>query len=540
MIIKEYDILIENAKIVDGTGSPWYKSDIGITGDTIKKIGNLKNSYGKYKIDAIGKVVCPGFIDTHTHFDLAPFGFGEFRDPLLKMRLYQGVTTQIAGCCGNSMAPITEKNKQEWFAQRTSRAIKRSNEAKWLTFKGLFEELKKQNLGTNYAYYVGHSTLRFNVLGFRSKKADNNDIKKMKKLLRRSIEEGAIGLSTGLAYSPGIFSDTEELVKLCSVLSDYNAIYASHIRSDTDQFLNAVKEVIEIAEKNGIPGQIHHVKIRKRNSSKEMIEEFFRIVYEARKRGVDITMDLYPYIASWLGVDALMLPSWGREGGIKKTIERLNDKTLVLKMKEDTSILRHWASEKELEEDSKNIVIVAAQTCKEFVGKSLFEISKLMENDPFEAAVKIIKMTKTEASAVYISMKEDDVIQFLKSPLSMIGSDSVPTRMGWSAHPRNNGTFPRILGKYVRNDGVISLEEAVYKMTGLSATRFRFDDRGLLKEGLKADIVIFDENKIIDTATYLEPFNKPKGIEYVMVNGCISIEKGEFTGKVNGKILKRK
>ena len=536
----EFDILIKDAKIIDGTGSPWYKGDIGITGDKIKKIGNLKNFTGKYKINAMGKVVCPGFIDTHTHFDLAPFEFGEFRDPLLKMRLYQGITTQIAGCCGNSMAPLTEGNKQEWFAQRTSRAIRRYNEANWLTFKELFKELKKQDLGTNYAYYVGHSTLRFNVLGFSSNKADKNDIKKMKKLLRQSIEEGAIGLSTGLAYSPGIFSDTEELVELCSVLSDYNAIYASHIRSDTGKFLNAVKEVIEIAERNGIPGQIHHVKIRKRNSSKEIIEEFFRIIHEARKRGVDITMDFYPYNASWLGVDALMLPSWAREGGNEKIVERLNDKILISKMKKDTFKLRNWINEKDIIEDSKNIIIVAAQTCKEFVGKSLFEISKLIGNSPFEAAIKIIKMTNTKASAVYISLKEEDMIHFLKCSFTMVGSDSVPTRLGWSAHPRNNGTFPRILGKYVRDDGIISLEEAVYKMTGLSATRFRFDDRGLLKEELKADIVIFDENKIIDTATYLEPFNKPKGIEYVIVNGCISIEKGEFSGKVNGEVLKRK
>jgi len=536
----EFDILIKGAKIVDGTGSPWYKGDIGIIADKIKKIGNLKNFTGKNIIDAKGKVVCPGFIDTHTHFDLVPFEFGEFQDPLLKMRLYQGITTQIAGCCGNSMAPITLENKKEWLSQRTARAIRRHGEANWLSFKELFIELGKQDLGTNYAYYAGHATLRFNVLGFSSKKADKNDIEKMKQLLRQSIEEGAIGLSTGLVYSPGIFSDTEELVELCSVLSDYNAIYASHIRSDTGKFLDAVEEVIEIAERNSIPGQIHHIKIRKRNSSKEIIEKFFRIIHDARKRGVDITMDLYPYIASWLGVDALMLPSWAREGGTEKIIERLNDKALILKMKQDTCKLRNWMSEKDIIKDSKNIIIVAAQTYREFVGKSLFEISKLIGYSPFEAAIEIIKMNELEASAVYISLKEEDIIQFLKCPLTMIGSDSVPTRLGWSAHPRNSGTFPRILGKYVRDDGVISLEEAVYKMTGLSATRFRFDERGLLKEGLKADIVIFEENKIIDTATYMEPFNKPKGIEYVIVNGCISIEQGEFTGKVNGKVLKRK
>jgi len=538
--VMEFDVLIKDAKIVDGSGVPSYKGDIGIIGEKINKIGNLSSYPAKYCIDANNKIVSPGFIDTHTHFDLVPFAFGEFRDPLLKMRLYQGITTQVAGCCGNSMAPITEKNKQEWLIQRTSRVIKRYKEAHWETFEEFFTELEKQELGTNYAYYVGHSTLRFNALGFSSNKATKDDMEKMKRLLRQSIEAGAIGLSTGLVYSPGVFSDTEELVDLCSVLSDYNAIYASHIRNDTDKFLKAVEEVVEIAEKNSIPGQIHHVKVRKRNSSEKIIQEFFSIVNGARENGIDITMDIYPYNASWLGLDALMLPPWTREGGNQSILKRLSDSKMISKIKEDTSKLRSWNSDEDIIEESKNIIVVSALGNKKFVGKSLYDVSKMMSMIPMETAIEIIKMTQVESSVVYISLKEEDVVSFLKSPYTMIGSDAVPTKSGWTAHPRNNGTFPRILGKYVREEKLLSLEEAINKMTGLSATRFRFDDRGLLKEGLKADIVVFDENEVIDTATYIEPFNEPKGIEYVIVNGCISIKKGKFTGKVNGKLLKRK
>jgi len=537
---REFDILIRDAKIVDGSGMPCYTGDIGIIGEKINKIGQLKSYPFKYCINAKNKVASPGFIDTHTHFDLAPFDFGEFRDPLLEMRLNQGITTQVAGCCGNSMAPITEQNKKKWFTQRTSRVIKRYQEAHWGSFGEFLDELEKQKLGTNYAYYVGHGTIRYNVMGFSAKKPTRNDMNEMKRLQRNSIEEGAIGLSTGLAYSPGIFSDTEELVELGSVLSDYHAIYASHIRSDTAEFLNAVKEVVEIAEKNHIPGQIHHVKIRKRNSSPDVMDKFFNIIDHARERGIDIMMEVYPYTASWLGIDALMLPAWAREGEIIKIIERLQDRSLISKIKKETSELRSWYSEEDIIEDSKNLIVVAMPSYEEFVGKTLFEISKMMGKHPFETAIDLIILSKLEASIVYISLKEEDLVRFLKYPFTMIGSDSVPTKAGWSAHPRNNGTFSRILGKYVREEKLLTLEKAIHKMTGLSANRFKLHDRGFLKEGNKADIVIFDEKEIEDTATYLAPFNKPKGIEYVIVNGCISIDKGKFTGKTNGEVLRRK
>ncbi len=328
-------------------------------------------------------------------------------------------------------------------------------------------------------------------------------------------------MSTDLVYTLGVFFETEELVELCSVLSDYNGIYASHIRSDTGVFLKAVEEVIEIAEKNSIPEQIHHVKVRKRNSLKKIIEEFFNSINRAKERGVDITMDIYPYNASWLGLDAPdFTPVGTKRGGNDNVLKRLYDKNLVSKIKIDTSRLKNWNSDKDIVEESKNIIIVSAPGKKELIDKLLFDTSKMFNTEPIKTDIEIIKMTRVE---LYISLKEEDIKWFFKCPYTMIGSDAIPNKLKWSVHPRNYGTFPRILGKYMREEKLLSVKEAIHKMTGLSATGFRFDDRDLLKEGLKTDIVVFDENEVIDRANYLEPFNTSNGIEYVIVNDCISV-----------------
>lgn len=529
-----YDILIKNGKIVDGTGSPWFKGDIGIRENKIEAIGNLKNCTASKIINADGKIVSPGFIDSHTHFDLGPFTFIDFQDHLLKRRLYQGITTQISGCCGTSPAPLLQNTKVEWMKRVN---IENFDGVKWLSFKEYLDELTKCDLGTNYASYVGHGTIRFNVMGFDDRKPNSDEMEQMKSLLHQAIKDGAIGISTGLIYPPGVFSDTEELVELCSVLSDYNAIYASHMRSESSSWLKSVKEVIEIAEKNNIPGQIHHVKIKHENS-KELVKEFFDIVNKARERGVDITFEQYPYKASWTSLDAI-LPSWTFEGGKIRTLNRLNNIDILPKIKEDIYKSHGWENSDDELEGSKNILLIEGDGFEQFIGKTLYEISEEMKKSPLDCAFEIIIKSNLGASAAYFGMKDDDIKELLKSPLTMIGADSGPSLIGASAHPRNNGTFPKILRKYVREEQVLSLEEAVYKMTGLPASRFNFNDRGLIKEGMYADIVIFDENKIKDNATYTDPFGKPEGIDYVLVNGCISIDNGEFTGEVNGMVLRK-
>lgn len=530
----KFDILIKNARIIDGTNTPWYKGDIGIINDRIEFIGKSIGEKTNIVIDANEKFVCPGFIDSHTHFDLGPFSFLNFQDHLLKRRLYQGITTQITGCCGCSAAPVTEKNKIEWLIDY---GINNTEKIKWNDYGEYLDELSKQELGTNYIGYVGHGTIRFNVLGFSDRKPNREELEEMKSILRKSLKEGAIGMSTGLIYPPGVFADTEELIELSNVLSEFNAIYASHIRNESNDWINSVKEVIEIAEKNNITGIVHHMKV-KSPKHKELVKECLDIVYEARNRGVDITFEQYPYEASWTGLSAI-LPSWTFEGGNVATLKRLRDKSISNKIKEEIFEEYGWKNHEDELEGSKKILIVEAKKFEDYIGKTLYEISEIINKSPIDAAIEILIGSNLNTSAAYFGISEECIKTILSSPLTMIGSDSGPSKIGGGSHPRNNGTFPRILGKYVREENIISWENAVFKMTGFPASKFNLINRGLIKQGMFADIVIFDPKIISDGATYIDPFEKPKGIDYVIVNGCISIQNSEFTGNVDGKVINR-
>lgn len=529
-----FDILIKNARIVDGTNTPWYKADIGIIDDKIEFIGKSTNNTSNIFIDAQEQFVCPGFIDAHTHFDLGPFTFLNFQDHSLKRRLYQGITTQITGCCGCSAAPITKENKDEWLLDF---GINNTDNINWNSFGEYLNELNKQKLGTNYAGYVGHGTIRYNILGYSDKKPNKEELEKMKSILRKSLEEGAIGMSTGLIYPPGVFAETEELIELSSVLSEFNAIYASHIRNESSNWIESVKEVIVIAEKNNIPGIVHHMKV-KNPEHKKLVNECLDMVYEARNRGVDITFEQYPYEASWTGLSAL-LPSWTFEGGNEKILKRLKDKLTTEKIKKEIFVEHGWKNSKDELEGCKKILILEAKNFENYIGKTLYDISKITDKSPIYSAFEILIGTSLNSSAAYFGISQECIKTILKSPLTMIGADSGPSTIGASSHPRNNGTFPKVLGKYVREEGLLSWEEAVFKMTGFPSSKFNLTNRGLIKQGMFADIVIFDPEEIIDSATYVDPFGKPKGINYVIVNGCISIKDGEFTGQVNGKVLKR-
>lgn len=531
----KFDIFIKNAKIMDGTGAPWFYGDVGVVGDEISFVGYNKNNTGKVEIDAAGKVLAPGFIDSHTHFDLGPFKFLDFEDSYFVRRLSQGITTQITGCCGTSPAPVTEENKKEWLLGDCGDNVDKVN---WCSFKEYLDELDKCKLGTNMASYVGHGTIRYNVLGFSDKLPNDEEIQKMKEIAKKAVEDGAIGISTGLIYPPGVFSDTKELVDLCSVLTEYKGVYASHMRSESSDFVNSVKEVIEIAEKNNIPGQIHHIKI-KHNNSNEMVKEGLELIEDARKRNIDMAFDLYPYEASWTGLSQV-LPSWTFEGGHDKTIERLKDETLFNKIFSDIYVDYRWETALDEWEGSKNMLVLNGQDCENYAGKTIYEIAKELNMTPVKTVIKVLLDTNLSVTCAFFGIKEENIKTFLKSQYCMIGSDSIASKKNSSVHPRNNGTFPRILGKYAREDKVLTMEEAVKKMTGYTAQRFNFSKRGLVKEGFFADLVIFDENYVTDKATYIEPFNKPVGIDYVIVNGCITIENGEFTGKVNGHVIRKK
>lgn len=532
----KYDILIKNAKIIDGTNTPWFIGDIGIIGDCIAKIGKINQDLCKGEIiDAHGLVVAPGFIDSHTHFDLAPFDFYGSEDITNKRRLMQGITTQIVGCCGISPAPMLEESKSEWLDMTFG--IKTPKHVPWTDFKGYIDALSKCNLGTNYACYVGQGAIRHSVMGFSDRKPTEDELNQMKQLLQDSILAGAIGMSTGLIYAPGVFSEKDELVELCSVLSETRAIYASHIRSENAKWLESVAEVIDICESNKIPGIVHHLKTKAKDS-KILVDKVLDMIKDARCRGVDITFEQYPYEASSTGM-TIVLSSWMREGGRDKILQRLQDFDSFEMMRNSIMQDYGWKNEDEEWEGAKSMLVLSAEGHGEYIGKTIFEIAKELGKKPIRAVFDLLIETNLESIGAFFGIKEDDICTIMQSPYGMIGSDSDDCKPGETTHPRTSGTFPRVIGEYALKKDVISLENAIYKMSGFPATKFGLVGRGFIKTGFYADIVLFDENEIIDGSCYLKPFESPLGIKIVIVNGIISMKNGLRNEVYSGRLLKR-
>ena len=528
VIKSEFDILIRNGSIVDGAGNPWFKADIGIRDGKILKVGNLASSTGKKIIDARGLVVSPGFIDIHNHSDSALL-----INPKAESMIRQGVTTMLIGNCGKSASPSE----------------------KWQTLNKYFAQLDKQGVATNVAALVGHGDIRTMVLGEASRLPTSKELKEMKALVAQAMEDGAIGMSTGLDYAPGMFSDTNEIIELCKVVAKYGGIYTTHIRSGGPTWGKAVWEAIEIAEKSGVPLQISHLESHYGNWGNE--EKILKILEEARARGRDVKTDIPPYLCGGTGIFT-MLPVWAHEGGTPKILERLRDPVEREKIKE-------WILKKKTPTATSTMItdglpdkiwIGASQKNPNYVGKNLAQIAELRGKDPLDVAFDLIIEEGKNISMVIEHHFEDDMRILIKHPLSMIVSDGSalapygPLGEG-KPNPRSYGTFPLVIRKYVRGEtrkeeptevGVklLSLQEAVRKITSFPAQKLGLKDRGMLREDMWADIVIFDPQTIEDQATYVNPHQYPKGIPYVLVNGQIVIENGEHTGILPGKILRGK
>ncbi len=502
---ERYDILIKNGRIIDGTGNPWFIADIGINGKFIKKIGFIDERLGKRVINAKDLVVSPGFIDVHTHAE------GIEKNPKIENYSFQGVTTVIAGNCGNHSYPLKEH----------------------------FKKLKSNGISINYGSLVGHNTIRDIVMGKKQALPNEEEMKKMRKLLEQELKAGGIGLSTGLAYMPGIYSNTDELVELGKVVAKYHGIYTSHIRNQGKGIKEAIEEAIQVGEKNRIPVLISHIKL----AEESVWNEIWRIrkpVEEARERGVEVFLDQYPYTATSSGFES-SLPAWSREGGIEKFKERLLDREQYEKIKNHV-IQARLTSVKGINK-LQSIFIASCHWKKEYEGKNLEEILEMEGKEPTvgNGADLIIEIVKNgDAQGIFFQMDESDVKELMKLPYLMIGSDGAMQilKQGFP-HPRSYGTYPRILGKYVREEKVLTLEDAVRKMTSLPANTFRIRKRGILKENFYADIVIFSPENIADKATFGNPHQYPEGIEYVIVNGEIVVEKNRHTGKLPGMIIKR-
>ena len=528
----QYDILIVNAHILDGTGSPWYAGSVAIKDGKIAEIGRTGNAPARRTIDARGLVVAPGFIDLHSHSD-----FTLLVDGKAESKIRQGVTTEIIGETA-SAGPVLGPAVPQLDRQLSVMGLKRT----WTTLGEYFSTMQKHGMAVNIASYVGSGQVRLDVMGNVNRPPTPAELDKMKSLVDQAMREGAIGLGSGLIYPPNAFAKTDELVELAKVAARYGGIYTSHIRDEADHETEALREAIEIGEKAGLPVHILHYKIAaKQNWGK--IGEMTALIQSARDRGLDVTADQYPYIASMTGLQ-LTLPTKYLEGPHNQVVDRLKDP----KAREEIRRLIEtgapdWENHVQASGGWHGVMVGAVQKPenKQYEGKRMDEVGNLMEKDPVDALCDLLISEETFPSAIYFQMSEQDVRTAMQEPWVGIGTDgsAVNPEMKFMGkpHPRFYGTFPRVLGYYVREQKVINLPDAIRKMTSLAAQITGLTDRGLLRPGMAADITIFDLEKISDKATFENPAQYPVGIPYVIVNGTIVIDQGRLTGALPGRIL---
>ena len=538
------DMVIKNGLIFDGTGSEPFEGDIGISGDRIVFI-NKKAVDSRHKlnppsphlekagkggfdrvIDAKGLAVAPGFIDTHAHSD-----FTLLADPCAEGKVCQGITTEINGNCGLSAAPLYG----EVFKQREEDLKELGIQERWSTFEEYFRILEKRSIILNFATLVGHGNIKACVTGYRNRKLLTADRRKMHALIKKSINEGAVGISTGLIYSPGVYSDTKELIEMARCCN--NLIYTSHMRSEGDTLIESIEEIIRIGKEAGVNVHISHIKTSGQKNWKK-IDNAISIIEKAQKEGIRITCDRYPYTAASTDLDTI-LPSWTYEGGADEELKRLKSPKVQEKIKREILYehpqKRYWGN--------IHISSLSSEKNRWMEGKSIASIARHENSEPVDILLKILLEEKLRVGAIFSFMNEVNLKRFLSLPYVMIGTDSSarctcgPTLKG-KPHPRGFGSFPRFLGRYVRNNGLMSLSEAIHKITMLPARTFGIRKRGVLKKGAFADIVIFDHKKLIDRATFDEPFLEPEGIYYVIANGLPALWEGRFTGIKTGRILK--
>ena len=508
-----YDIVIRNGRVLDGAGNPWIAADIAIKDGRFARIGKISGK-GKREIDARGKYVSPGWIDV-----MDQSGSVLRRNGLAENKLLMGVTTAIGGEGGT---PVTVDRIPEYFA-----------------------ELEKSGISINFGTYFSETQARVAVLGQDSRAPTPEELARMKAIMESAMKAGVIGMTTALIYPPSSYAKTEELIEMAKVAGQYGGIYASHIRGEGKELIEAVEEAITIGEKSGLPVEVFHLKAAHQPGWGTLMRGAGEKIEQARARGVDVAADIYLYTAGGTGLEAV-IPSWAFEGGAAKLLERLKDpETRARFKKEMTTGSPGWWNIVEASGGWENVVLANARNKDNarFEGKSLAEIGKEWNKDPADAAFDLVMQGNGRVYALYHMMSEQDIKTALKFPWTSIGSDAgaalTPGTVDSQGlpHPRSYGNHARLIAKYVREGGVISLPEAIRKMTSWPATRMRIAERGLIKEGLWADVVIFDYDKIQDRATYQEPLLSPVGIDHVLVNGKVVIEQGKHTGARPGKVI---
>lgn len=524
-----FDVVIRNGHILDGISDMAVKADLGIIGDRIESLGRLEPDSARAVIDATEKIVSPGFIDIHSHTD-----YELMINPKAESKIRQGITTELSGNCGGSVFP----HKQT--LTRYEQAIKKSLgiDFSWTDLRGYHDVLQKRGTAVNHATLVGQGTVRQHVMGSERRSPTADEMNSMKKLVAKALEQGAFGISTGLEYAPDRFSTTEEIIELCKITAQSGGFYATHTRSEDTALLEAVGEAIHIAQAAGVPLQISHLKASGEGNYYK-IPMVLDLIERARDRGLEVTADRYPYTAFATSL-SIMFPIWALDGGQKKFIERLKDRSQRLKMKEETLAKvkgnNSWKS--------MLIQSVNNKDNKHLVGQYMLEAAENAKQDPYEFACDLLISEGGDLSIIGFGMSEENTSLILKHPLVMLGSDGVALAPYGKLsegipHPRNYGSFPRFLGRYVREKKLLPLPEAIKKMTSMPAKKLGLKNRGTLSKGAYADIVVFDPKTVIDRATYTEPAQYSMGIDTVIVNGTVVIDRDKHSGALPGKVLHR-
>jgi N-acyl-D-amino-acid deacylase len=528
-----FDLVITNGHIIDGTGSPWYSADLGIRGGKVAAIGNLAAAPRKRTIDAAGKVVAPGFIDMLGQSELSILV-----DPRLPSKIYQGITTEITGE-GGTVAPLNDAIIQSDHLGYEHYHITPD----WRTFRQYFARLEKQGMGINLASYVGATQVRRVILGDDNVQPAPAQLEQMKALVRDAMKDGAVGVSTALEYAPAPYATTDELIALASEAGTFGGIYSTHMRNESDSVLDAIDEALRIGREGHVPVEIWHIKVAGKNNWGRMPEVVAKI-NAARAAGSDITADTYAYTA-WFNDFSAFIPPWAHDGGTAKLVERLKDPATRERIRKDMlTPSKSWDNEWQEIPGPDAVLIGIVQNPKmiSLQGKRLSEIAKLWNKDPMDALFDFL-IDDPNAGVAVFGMSQSDVTLALEQPWVAIDNDSSGTSpdglLGQEhPHPRAYGTFPRILRKYVREEKVLSLEDAIRKFSALPAQRLRLADRGVLKSGMWADVVIFDPVTVHDLATFDNPNQLSEGMDYVLVNGVPVIDHSKMTGALPGKVLR--
>ncbi|HHY45113.1 MAG TPA: D-aminoacylase [Firmicutes bacterium] len=514
-----FDIVFKNARVLDGTGAPWFTADVAVKDGAIVKVGPAQGE-ARTVVEATGKYLSPGFIDAHSHSDLPLV-----QNPTADSKVMQGVTTEVIGQCGSSGAP------RRLGLYKQEGADDDDGMPHWTDMASYIKVLEDQGISVNVVPLVGHGSVRRQVMGVENRAPDQNELNLMKKLVDAAMEQGAFGMSTGLIYVPGKYSNTDEVIELAKVVAKHRGYYFTHIRNEGVKLLEALQEAIDIGFAAGVPVQVSHFKVMG-EANWGMVEHSIAMVEKARKDGLDITADQYPYIASSTSLGSPVPVSVWRGG---KGSEILNDPVERQKILDALKARGSW--------DKIVVASLENEADQAFIGKSVAEIGRIQEITDEEAAFGLLHRNRGVVTIVNFAMSEDDVRMVMRQPWIMVGSDgrayNVKTAKG-QPHPRSYGTFVRVLGRYVRECGLLRLEEAVRKMTSLPAWRLGLQDRGIVREGMRADLVLFDADKVIDNATFTAPHQYPSGIECVLVNGVVVVKEGVHTGARPGVVLRHK